>query len=92
MKATSSDTLIPDPLLSDRQCERFYHYDIPSLEDIELTDELYALRPLLWGLPAKHWLKERVSRLEHELAKRRGDTSFRSSGQPKPKPAEGIKL
>lgn len=86
------DVLIPDPLNSDRQYARFYHLDLSDLEDIELTDELNYLRPLLWGLPADHWLRERVRELEKELSKRRGDTSFRSSGQRKPKPAEGVKL
>lgn len=64
------DILIPDPLRSSGQYDRFYYLDIPELDDISLTDELYALRPLLWGLPADHWLRERVSMLETELRKR----------------------
>ena len=86
------DILIPDPLSSDQQYTRFYHLDLPELEDTELTDELYALRPLLWGLPAEHWLRERVKMLEHELAKRRGDTTYKVSRQPKPKQAEEVTL
>ena len=89
---TSSDTLIPDPLVSDRQYERFYHLDVPELDDTELTDELHALRPLLWGLDPQHWLRERVQMLEKELAKRRGTARYELSGQRKPKPAEGVKL
>jgi hypothetical protein len=89
---TSSDALVPDPLISDRQFARFNHLDLSELENEELTDELHALRPLLRGLPPEHWIRQRVLKLEHELAKRRGDISFRSSGRPKPKPAEGVKL
>ena len=84
--------LIPDPFSSDRQYERFYHFDIPSLEDTELIDELYALRPFLWGLSAEHWLRERVKALEGELIKRRGNTGNEFRGRPKPKPAEGVTL
>ena len=86
------DVIIPDPLSSDRQYERFCHFDIPNLEDTELVDELYALRPLLWRLPAEHWLRERVKALEAELIKHRGSTGNEFRGQPKPKPAEGVKL
>ena len=87
----AKDVLIPDPLSGDRQYARFYHLDIEGLEDTALTDELYALRPLLWGLPGEPWLRERVKMLEAELAKRRyAGHEFR--GQPKPKPAEGVKL
>jgi hypothetical protein len=85
------DVLIPDPLSSDQQYLRFYHLDLATLSDTELTDELYALRPLLWGLDSNHWLRERVKVLEAELAKRRyAGHEFR--GRPKPKPAEGVKL
>ncbi len=66
------DILVPDRFSSDRQCARFYHLDLSELEDTELIDELNALRPLLWGLPGDHWFRARVSKLEHELAKRRG--------------------
>ena len=61
------DTLVPDPLNSDRQYHRFYHLDIEGLEDTELIDELNCIRPLLWGLDADHWLRERVKVLESEL-------------------------
>ena len=86
------DVIIPDPLSSDRQYEWFCHFDIPSLEDTELVDELYALRPLLWRLPAEHWLRERVQMFEKELAKHRGAARYEPSRQRKPKPAEGVKL
>lgn len=86
------DILVPDPLLNDRQYERLYHFDIPSLGDVELTDELNYLRPLLWGLPPDHWLRERVRMLDAERIKRRGATRYEFSKQPKPKPAEGVML
>lgn len=86
------DAFLPDPLSNDQQFARFYHLDVPELEDIELTDELYALRPLLWGLLPEHWLRERVKALEAELAKRRGDIRYKPSRHQKPKPAEGVKL
>ena len=85
-------SLIPDPLSDDRQYARFYHLDIEEIGDTELIDELYALRPLLWGLDSDHWFRERVKMLEHELAKRRGDTTYKASRQPKPKQAEGVTL
>jgi hypothetical protein len=89
----SRDVLIPDPLSSDRQYERFHHFDIEGLEDTELTDELYALRPLLWwGLPAEHWLRERVKMLEAEAMKRKINIRQEFRAQPKPKLAEGVKL
>ncbi|MFC1980260.1 hypothetical protein ACFLVS_05385 [Chloroflexota bacterium] len=87
-----TDIFVPDPLQSDRQYERFYHLDLSGLEDRELTDELYALRPLLWGLDSSHWLRERVKALEAEISKRRGAARFEPSRQQKPKPAEGVKL
>lgn len=63
--------LIPDPLKSDSEYDRYYHFDIPNLEVSDIRDELYALRPLLWGLPKGDWLRERVEVLEKELAIRR---------------------
>lgn len=62
--------LIPDSLNSDAEYTRFYHLDIPELDDTELRDELYALRPLLWGLAEGDWVRQRVRGLESELAKR----------------------
>jgi hypothetical protein len=91
LRMADRGALVPDPLQSDRQYIRFYHLDIPSLEDTELTDELYALQPLLWELDSEHWLRERVENLEAELAKRRY-TGHEFRGQPKPKLAEGVKL
>ncbi len=91
MRMADWDALVPDPLESDRQNERFYHFDIPSLEDDELLDELWALRPHLWGLNSEHWLRERVIMLEKELSKRQRDTRYKFS-KPKSKLAEGVKL
>ena len=61
---------IPDPLQNDSQYDRYYHFDIPNLELNDIRDELYALRPLLWGLPKGDWIRERVGVLENELARR----------------------
>jgi len=64
--------LIPNPLQSDSEYDRYYHYDIPNLELSDVRDELYALRCLLWwDLPGGHWLRERVRLLGIELSKRR---------------------
>ena len=64
--------LIPDPLNSDSEYARFNHFDIPELDNSELTDELNYIKALLWEVPAGHWLRQRVKALERELAKRRG--------------------
>jgi hypothetical protein len=64
--------LVPDPFETEEQHCRFYHLDIPNLDDTEILDELHALRPLLWWkLPDDDWLRERVRMLQIELAKRR---------------------
>ncbi|MBA7664169.1 hypothetical protein ES703_72224 [subsurface metagenome] len=86
------DDFMPDPLASDQHFTRFNHLDLPELEDIELTDELYALRPLLWGLPTDHWLRERVQKLEAELSKRWGAPKSKATKRKKSKPAAGVKL
>jgi len=85
------DALIPNPLASDRQYERFYCLDISGLEDMELTDELNYLRAHLWGLPPIHWARERVFLLEEEMKKRKGNPrhDFRIQYT---KIAEGIKV
>ena len=67
------NVLIPDPLDNDCQYARFYHLDITSLDDTELIDELNAVRPLLWGLPLSHWLRERAQLLQDELSRRKWD-------------------
>lgn len=87
-----SDILMPDPLAGDQQYKRFYHLDLPELEDTELTDEFHYLRAHLWGLLADNWLRERVKALETELYKRRGDTRFEFNRKPRPKSAEGVTL
>lgn len=89
---TSHDVLVPDPFLGDKQYHRFYHLDLSELGDIELTDELHHLRPLLWGLPPTHWLRDRVAVLEAEIIKRQGDTGRKFSKRLKPKSAEGVTL
>ena len=87
------DALVPDPLMSDKQYDRFYHLDLPYLEDGKLLDELWALQPHLWGLDAQHWLRERVEMLEKELSKRQRDTRYKfSKPKPEPKLAKGVTL
>lgn len=86
------DALIPNPLMTDRQYDRFYHLDLTELRDTELQDEIDFLRPLLWGIPDDHWLRERVNKLEAEIVKRRGYIRADFAKQLKPKRAEGVKL
>jgi hypothetical protein len=64
-------SLIPNPLAGDQQYLRFYHKDLAGLDDTKLTDELWALRPLLWGLDSGDWLRERVKALEAEIRRRK---------------------
>ncbi len=85
------DILIPDPLSSDKQFVRFYHLDVPELEDSELADEYHYFRAHLFRLPADDWLRERVARLEAELIKRKVNIFHEFRGRPKPKLAEGVK-
>ena len=85
------DVLIPDPLISDRQYNRFYHLDLSDLEDTKLLDEYHYLRAHLWLLSSYDWLRERVKALETELIKRQGNTSNEFRARPKLKLAEGIK-
>jgi hypothetical protein len=66
--------LIPDPLNSDVEYDRFNHFDIPELDDTQVMDELNYIKALLWGLPVDHWLRERVKALESELSRRRFTT------------------
>ena len=61
---------VPDPVLSDTQYDRFYHFDIPGMADDKLKDELWALRSQLFGLPARHWKRDRVQALEKESRRR----------------------
>jgi hypothetical protein len=63
--------LVPNPCFSFGQFQRFYCLDLAELTDESLRDELLALQPKLWGLPAGHWLRGRVLALETEMIKRR---------------------
>lgn len=98
--------LVPDPLYSDREYERFYHYDITNMETEDLLCELCSTRCQLWLLKSDRfarmlglfeqsrrigWLRERVSRVETELRKRRYAIRETRS-QPKPRLAEGVTL
>lgn len=66
------NALVPDCLDTDRQYERFHHYDLPYSDTQELVSERDALRPLLWW-QLDPWLRERVEAIEAELARRRGE-------------------
>ena len=63
--------LIPNPLQSDSHYGRYHCFDIPNLEVDDILDEIYALRPLLWGSSKDDWLRLRVKALEGELASRK---------------------
>ena len=87
--------LIPDPLDNDKAYCRFYFLDLPDLELSDLRDELYALRPLLWGLPKDNWLRQRVEALQAEITRRKYSDSQLPQATPKARPkrlAEGVKL
>lgn len=62
--------LIPDPLNTDTEYDRFHHVDVAGMDPEEMANELDALRPLLWGLAADNWLRGRVKVLEAALSKR----------------------
>ncbi|OGO04604.1 MAG: hypothetical protein A2Y60_01865 [Chloroflexi bacterium RBG_13_54_9] len=101
-------TLIPDPLASDRQYNRFSHSDIVDMSIEDLLYELYALRSHLWLLKSNwygsvvgfleqakqvQWAEHRLSRIRVETGKRRYSTQELKS-QPKPRPvlSEGVRL
>lgn len=69
--------VIPDPLDTDHQYYRFHHLDLPNLDETELEDELNTLKPLLWGIPMCHWLRDRVLHLKAELRRRQAVDSER---------------
>ena len=100
-----SDVLIPNPLDSDQQYNRFYHYDLAGMETEDLLDELHSIRPRLWFLKSDHfariaglfeqgrrvrWLRERISQIETELRKRY--VTWEARSQPKPKLVKGVIL
>ena len=101
-----SSILIPNPLDTDQQHNRFYHHDLASMETEDLLNELHAIQSRLWFLKSDRfarmgglfeqgrrveWLRERISRIETELRKRRY-TAQEARSQPKPKLAEGVIL
>lgn len=97
---------IPNPLDSDKEYSRYYHYDLAGIETEDLLCELYSTRCQLWLLKSNcfarmlglfeqdrriKWLRERIFRIDAELSKRRYATRETRS-QPKPKLAEGVRL
>jgi hypothetical protein len=64
-------TLVPDPLDSEQQYNRFHHLDLADMETGKLQKELDTLKSVLWwNLPDNDWLEERVNRLKAELRRR----------------------
>jgi hypothetical protein len=97
--------LVPDLLDSDTQYNRYYHRDLDDRQTEDLLDELHAIQSRLWFVRSERyaamigrfeqgrrlgWLRERTSKIQTELAKRRYSREGRS--QPKPKLAEGVRL
>jgi len=103
-----SDILVPNPLDSDQQYNRFHHYDLADMKTEDLLDELHAIRSRLWFLKSDRfahmvnpveqrrrveWLHERISRIEAELRERRYTIrEVKSQPKPKLKLAEGVRL
>ena len=85
-----NDAHIPDPFESLQQYNRFNHLDLPELDDFKLEDEFHYLLPLLWNLEPDNWLRERVSKLKQELAKRRIATVYKPNHRQTPNLAEGV--
>lgn len=96
----------PNPLNSDKEFNVFHHYDLADMEVEDLLCELYSARFQLWLLRLDRsahilglyeqkrrikWYRERISRIEAELSRRRY-TVREAKSQPKPKLAEGVKL
>lgn len=101
-----SNISIPSPLNSDREYSRYYHHDLAGMETEDLLCELCSTRCRLWLLKSDRfrylvgpleqgrrikWFRERISRIEAELRKRRYETQG-IRGQLKPKLAEGVTL
>lgn len=86
-------TIVPNPLNTLTEFDRYYHYDLINAETGDLLDELYALRPLLWGLSKTDWIRQRVTEIEAEITRRKyGDSqSPRQKARPK-RLAEGVRL
>ena len=61
---------IPEPMATFQQFNRFNHFDIPDLSDEELKEELWSLRSLLFWLPPRHWIRDRVRELGKEYGRR----------------------
>lgn len=98
---------IPNPLDTDAELNRFYHYDLASREEQDLRCELCSARCQLWLLKSSdrlvrvlglferrrrvQWLEERISRIEGELRTRRY-ASWETRSQPKPRLSRGVIL
>lgn len=86
---------VPDYLDNSDAFKRFYHEDIPFIETKALWEELYFLRPLLWG-NEKPWYGERVQRIEQEIRRRRcrnTSSTKKSYREPTNTPrAKGVRL
>lgn len=85
--------LLPNPLSSDKDFERYHHLDLPDMTVEDLECELACARCGLWALKSsdrwaqrlgrfeyRHrmaWLQERISRVGAEVSKRRYSTHER---------------
>jgi len=101
-----SSILIPNPFDSDKEYQRYHHYDLADMETEDLLCELGSTRYRLWLLKYGRfarvfssfeqrqrlkWYRERISRIKVELGKRRY-VPRETRSQPKPKLSQGVKL
>jgi hypothetical protein len=76
MKSFRSVYALPNPLLSQEQCERFYHQDLEAMDDFELFRERRRVEDAIAYWPHRDqngltWLLERLAALRQEYAVRR---------------------
>jgi hypothetical protein len=84
--------LVPDPIVSDKQFNRYYHHDLPEFKDEEIWDELNYLRARLWGLDSQHWLRKRVKALETQMRVRQVYTPYKAPNERKSDVVKGVIL
>jgi hypothetical protein len=98
--------LVPDPLNSDKEYDRYYHHDLADMAVEDLLCELCSARCQLWLLKSDRfarvlglfeqgrrikWLRERVFKIESELSRRRY-TTREANSQPKPRLSQGVRI
>ena len=99
---------VPNPYDSDKEYDRFYHYDLADMTTEGLLVELCGTRYSLWLLKSgrfgyilspfeqgrrTQWLEDRISRIKAELG-RQGYVRKPAKTEPRPRPklAEGVRL